>query len=228
MLLVASESFLHRNADVIGLTGVAVGVVAIMVAVFIYQRQKSPKRLDWQPLGSNPLVSLPAPYVGPLIEVTANGEPLESPFIVRLRIANSGKIAIGAGDFEQPLTFIFPRSEIKNFSVLNYSHVGMSMFKIEQINKRQAHIVPSSLNRGEGFEIQFMVEGEGEYPKVEARVFDEQRPIRRVEVADSLRGQIAVKVGSRDFGVTADLLVLVAFVFFMGSLLSTAISRWLA
>lgn len=94
----------YTNGTVIGITGVAVGLVAIVVAIVLWRFGTPRGLLEYSMPVSKALVSRSPGFD---LQVTLGGNVVEDPYLVTLRIANGGRRDIRSSDFDQghPLVF---------------------------------------------------------------------------------------------------------------------------
>jgi hypothetical protein len=97
-----------------------IGVLGIIVAVIIYLLQRSKKRLVYTILTETPLLSVNDEIKGK-IKINYEAKEIQNLNLVILRIENRGNVHIAASDFEKPITFSFPNSEILSAEVTDVS-----------------------------------------------------------------------------------------------------------
>lgn len=77
-------------------------VLAIVVPLFIYRRQKQTKSISYEILSENPLVSVRSEVKG-RIQVLLDGEQLENLYLVLVRFMNDGNVPVVVNDYERPI-----------------------------------------------------------------------------------------------------------------------------
>jgi hypothetical protein len=186
--------------------GTMLGVAGILVGVWF---AKSPSTLDYRVLLIAPLLSRHASKVP--ITVSHEGNELEEPYIVQLRVTNTGKRAVRADDYEEPITvrlkgpdLVAPfvaGSNVENLVPPNPQDVSFEKNEVAFAYR------PALMNARDWFEIQMLCDGRPEGVRVTARYADQSRP-----VANTVTRQ-----GARLFrlllGADAFFLLLTAFFF---------------
>ena len=86
--------------------GALFALAAIGVSVWVYIAQTPRKRLLIQRVARVPLVTVGADRI-PGLQITIDGRKIEKATVVLIRITNSGKVPLMAGDFDQNITLDF-------------------------------------------------------------------------------------------------------------------------
>lgn len=175
----AGESWLHRNIDWLGLAGTIFGLLAIVVAIAIYFKQKERRTLDWLTTGVFPIISMPSEYHGPEIQVTANGEPITNPIVTGFVVKNTGTVPLRESEFEKPVTFAFPKAKINTFALVDFPKDTAAYLDTSD-DRTYAQVRLGSMNRGESFKVQFLVDGESADYEITSRIIGETRPMREM------------------------------------------------
>ncbi len=81
-------------------------LAAIGVSVWVYIAQTPRKRLLIERVARVPLVTIGADRI-PGLQITIDGRKIEKATVVLIRITNSGKVPLMAGDFDQNITLDF-------------------------------------------------------------------------------------------------------------------------
>jgi hypothetical protein len=151
--MVLADSLIHRNIDAIGVASAIVTIVGIVVTIIIYNRQKSPKTLDYAVEASQAIMASGSGHAGSRLQViwtdnsdpsahvlptrpASSQQPLEPPSLLKARvltkprvanlyIRNTGKIPIDAADFQTPLTIEVGTGEIVDVYVTEVSNAGI-------------------------------------------------------------------------------------------------------
>lgn len=132
--------------------GAILALISVFIGIWIYRKQNF-KSLDYSLL-VRPLVRVDWKITGQ-IEILLNGKPIRSPSLLLLKIANSGKLAIRAGDYDKPL------AAIVNGRIINVSVAETSPGEIEHHLKwrqqdNEIIFEKPLLNGGDWFEIQIL------------------------------------------------------------------------
>ncbi|MFZ3064412.1 MAG: hypothetical protein WA277_03895 [Nitrospirota bacterium] len=84
----------------------AIAVLAIVVSILIYLKQRQSKLLSYEILTHTPLLSLEEKIKGKL-QILFDGKPVEDVNLIEVRIINSGNIPILSTDYEYPVNLGF-------------------------------------------------------------------------------------------------------------------------
>lgn len=83
-----------------------IAVLAIVVSILIYLKQRQRKALSYQILTQTPLLGLEEKIKGKL-QILFDGKPVEDVNLIEFRIINSGNMPILATDYEHPINLSF-------------------------------------------------------------------------------------------------------------------------
>jgi hypothetical protein len=161
--------------------GVAIGLLAIFVAIVIPILQIRKKRLAYYILTETPLLSVDEEIKGK-IKIKYDRKNIQNMYLVVLRIENIGNVDIASSDYEQPLTFSFPNSEIVSAEVIDVSPSSLKPAISQELSKIK--INPILLNRKDYFVCKsLMSKYEGQI-NVDARIIG-IKEVERVYVDNS-------------------------------------------
>jgi hypothetical protein len=181
-----------RNAGLIGLAGVILGLIGLAAGAWFYWLQRDTKSMEWEVLTDEEIVTAAAsqaPEEG--IRVTWKGNVLYEPRLVTIRLLNSGKREIRREDFQGPINVTFIDQEIVAVSWAGHRDgmIGLPEFVWHQ---EDAAIKLGLHNRGDWTDIQFLLHT-GEWEKV---------PDETDAVRPAAAGASQVKVGGVIAGQT--------------------------
>jgi hypothetical protein len=86
------------------------GIVGVVIQWYFHRRAEKPKRLGWELVSSNRIISA-SEYQRKNLLVTYMGREVENPHVLCLRIVNTGKQEVRASDFIEPISFDFGHTE---------------------------------------------------------------------------------------------------------------------
>jgi len=86
-------------------------LVAVIIPIAIYLRQRNIKRLVYLVQAETPLLSVDDAIKGK-IKITFGRKNIENIYLVLLKIENRGNVEIKSADYDQPIIFSFPGSEM--------------------------------------------------------------------------------------------------------------------
>jgi hypothetical protein len=146
----------YTNGTVIGVTGVAVGVVAIIVAVLLWRFGTPRGLLEYSMPVSEALMGR-SPHLKPDdIQLTVRGKPAKDPYLVTIRIVNNGHRDIRSDDFDdnKPLSINLGAEVL---SILTSPDQGHPSFSFE--TGREVLVMPTLIRRGQSITASLLTEG---------------------------------------------------------------------
>jgi hypothetical protein len=208
---------IHGEQLVWAVVGIAAGL-AISGAFYYLQRRK--KTLDWMSVTNAPLLNTRAKLADGLSIYWMN-RPVSRPSIMIIRIKNTGREAIRAEDFAQPISMAFDKVQVLVAIVSETSPNLGDISPIHEVGDSgiidRITIEPRLLNPGEWFDIQLLFDGKAGYPSVSTRFADQSRSMKQVPLVEKLsKRQFAVAYGR-------DLLAVMG-----ATLVALAVFAWLA
>ena len=148
--------------------GVILAVVAILATFIIYYLQKERKRLSYQILNENRILTFSEELEGRL-QVLFEGNPTNDISLLVIKITNTGNKAITATDYETPIKFHTGNdSKILSAAItsVNPSNLNISLV----VDEIDFLIQPILLNPKDSIEIKCLVSDYSDSLKVEARI----------------------------------------------------------
>ncbi|BCL82174.1 hypothetical protein ccbrp13_46390 [Ktedonobacteria bacterium brp13] len=100
------------------IVAVVVGVTAIIVAIWIYKRQKLKKEISYEIVSNAPLVSINE-KMKDRIKILLDGSEMNSPRLIVIKLINTGNDAVKKDDIEDPLSIQIQGATIISAEVLN-------------------------------------------------------------------------------------------------------------
>lgn len=162
--------------------GALLAMVAIVVSIFIYVRQKPRKRLRVERVTGVPLVRGSSQGIDGL-QVSFKGKPLTGASIVIAEISNSGNHPIQSNDFETPICLVFEQqTELLAASVLETQPAGIPAFA--EIKGSSAILAPLLLNPNDTVVLRILLaEGVSEF-----------KPFARIAGVSTIESRLSVSL----------------------------------
>jgi hypothetical protein len=113
----------HGEAVITLIVGAVIGGIINWV---FFRRAEKPKRLSWEVMSRNRLISADAEERGRL-EVLHDGDPVDEPNIIIVRLGNTGKREILEADFPYPIRLDFDAARVLTIQSMGGSDPGMSL-----------------------------------------------------------------------------------------------------
>lgn len=146
--------------------GNILGVAGLVTGFIFWWISRRPKRFGWQVLNHTPIISHSARWLP--LKVVYDGQDVDSPNLIMVRVGNVGKAEIRGHDFDGPVRIDFKEGRILAVGVNDTSVPDISP-DLEQAPNSVA-FTPSLLNAGEWIDLQFVTDGPPEMPAIHARV----------------------------------------------------------
>lgn len=142
--------------------GLVAAIVAILVTVFFSIRSERSKELSITILAKRPLLSVEASTPNSGLEVRLKGEPVTSPWLVSLKVENTGELSIEERDIESPLKLLFQGG--KPISAETQSRSDRSISSTSVIDASSITIRHKLLNPGDWIAVDILFDGEPSIP----------------------------------------------------------------
>ena len=200
---------MNLAATVLGLDvqtwlGIAIGaLISLAISMVIYRLQKSPRTLDYAITSMQDFTNDANPHLPTRMSVIwheegesyREGQCLKKPRIVSYRIKNTGKRAIDADDFKEPIKVEAATGSIVDVRVIAVSHPGVHALGSILSNSSAARtFTPRLMNPKDSISIQVITEKCPEPPKVTCWMREESRPMqRRQDILDPSLLEVAKK-----------------------------------
>jgi hypothetical protein len=147
--------------------GVVVGLVAILITVILFLAQRSKKRLAYYLLTETPLLSVDDEIKGK-IKIRYGRKSIQNIHLVLLYIWNKGNVDIATSDYEQPIVFSFPDSEILSAEVVEVSPKNLQPTIMAELSKLT--VDPIMLNKGDFMTIKLLFSDYAKQVDANARI----------------------------------------------------------
>ena len=85
---------------------VILALAAILISIFLYQKQRRRKALSYEIISRTPLLSMEEEVKGKL-QILFDKKPVQQVHLIVVRIVNSGNLPILSPDYERPIGFSF-------------------------------------------------------------------------------------------------------------------------
>ena len=136
------------------------GILAIIVAIYFYFKQKKRKYLDYKPLNNLSLLEVGKEIQEDIIILYKNN-PIEKVNLIEIEIKNNGNEVIKEKDFIDPIELHFGEgSEILTHNIINKSQPNMIVnteIIIDLFNGNKLLIRPRLMNFQEKFTVKLLV-----------------------------------------------------------------------
>jgi len=143
--------------------GPAVGLAGLLFAVYVYNRNRKPKRLQYEIRTDQEIVSQSRHTRWADLTVRFRDRDLKRPRLVVMRVTNTGKVEARADDFDEPLAVSATEgTEIIAATIaLRQNDMGESR-EIEPARQGATEVVAPKtlLNEGEWLEFRLLVDGD--------------------------------------------------------------------
>ncbi len=164
----------------------SIGVISGLITSLVIWERSQRKTLSYEVITKTKILPVPEQYTGRL-EVLFDSRAISKPYLVIIKIINSGKIAIEANDYDRAITIGFgEEAEILTFEVIEQipSDLDVNIRKIPPNSvEEQISVEPVLLNADDSFTIKMLVT-KVEGVKVKARIvgikkiIEFEKPIR--------------------------------------------------
>ncbi|GHO44526.1 hypothetical protein [Ktedonospora formicarum] len=157
-------------SNIIGVIGI---FSTILVAVWVYFKEKTKKELTYQFVYDIPVVSVSKITKG-TIEVTLDGKPVKDARVVVIKVWNSGNREITKEDYDTPVSFEFLNRDVISGEVLSTEPEDLMIPDIQKVFLRLQNntvIFPEYLlNKGESIRVSVLTSGAWDNIKQRGRI----------------------------------------------------------
>lgn len=154
------------------LTGLAI-IVAILLPLWIYFRQKNKKEISYTLVSNAPIVRI-RPSVADRIKIILDGEEIKEAQLVVIAIKNTGNVAVKREDYDEPITVKFPSRTILSADVLNTNPKNLLNPEDAKTLLAWSHssvtLAKHLLNPKEEIQLSVLLKGSKAEPSVRARI----------------------------------------------------------
>lgn len=161
-------------------------VITVVIAFGIYYLQRQPKTLDYEVRTKVPLLSPAAAAatsgLSQPIKLLHGDAVVSEPYLITLRIRNTGKRAVERADYVEPIVIrgahrqpfdgFLSAARPKGLKVTD----GCPLFESDTLELRP--IAPPLLNKGDWFDLQLLFNGNPGLVRATSRFKDQSRPMR--------------------------------------------------
>lgn len=201
-------------------------VVAIIVTIIVtwvfswyfFSKSRITKALGWTPLKITRIVTQPVADVAKGLALTWNTKPLDTPYIVKIRIKNIGSREIVAprpgsdrSDYIEPLVIEFGRSKCYEATISDTFNTALNTpqaITFEPPAGRLSVPMPT-LNMTAWVDVEIIADGEPEFPRLSCDLEGQTAPIqpvpgryrRRTKSAALITGGIGLFLAILGFGL---------------------------
>lgn len=166
---------------------VAVAIALPSIVALWFQRRKN--TLDYRVTLVAPILSPQSSTMSVPLEITYNGQQVSDPFLVRIRVENTGKHAVRADDYVKPITVRLRRtfrvydtfiSRESTRGIVDLEHDKVPIGKSPEYPPHGVALKPKLMNPRDWFEVQITCEGEPRSIDVSSRYANQSRPMKRM------------------------------------------------
>ncbi len=157
--------------------GAVISLLALVItsAIFILQRNK--KRLAYYVLTETPLLSIDDEIRGK-IKIKYGRKNIQNIQLVMMYLGNKGNVDIASSDYEQPILFSFPDSEILSAEIVEVSPKNLTPTMSTEMSKLT--INPILLNKGDYIVIKLLFSNYSKQITADTRIIG----VKEIEKAD--------------------------------------------
>lgn len=130
-------------------------ILGIFATIWIYRKQKQRKELTYKLISSSPILGVRGKITGEL-RIIHNNRAVNQLQYIKLRVTNSGNVAIRATDFETPLVLSVKKGEILSADLADSTPNNIGVH-IQSISASEVVIPPLLLNAGDQFDLELLV-----------------------------------------------------------------------
>lgn len=161
--------------------GGIVGLLGVLAAVGVAFWERKPKRLDYAIKTNTSILASGAHGVRKLVRVKVANMELENPWLVVVRIKNTGRKAVEAGDYVQAIRIEYSDNDVVASFLADESSLGVNSGPYEDMPADEVmDFAPKLLNAGDWFDIQQLSDGPPGKITVSARIKDQSRPMKKI------------------------------------------------
>ncbi|HWS85201.1 MAG TPA: hypothetical protein VN207_13180 [Ktedonobacteraceae bacterium] len=92
-------------------------VIGGIIAIWIYQRQRSKKEISYQIVSDAPVLSIDQALAS-RVKIELDGKPVKEVTLVVFKVSNTGNTAVDDKDYKEPLTFTFATRKVISSEVV--------------------------------------------------------------------------------------------------------------
>lgn len=178
--------------------------LAIIVAVILFQLNRSVKDLQIEVLSNSPLISVEGD-IAKDIEILYKDQPVRTLSVILLRIENTGNTPIRETDYSRPILIsVSPDAEVGEFSIVETKPEDMGL-SLEKITPYQVELSKSLLNPGDQALVRILVLDNDGTLDVGARIAD----ISELRILSVLEEQGSSEQQSQRIDLVTFLLILI-------------------
>ena len=155
-IIIAAGDHWYTNGTVIGIAGVAVGVVGIIAAIVLWRFGAPRGQLEYSMLEPKALVSQSPRLEDKQLRVTFNKKVVQNPYLVTLQFTNRGRRDIRSEDFDRQRPLIF-RLNAEVVDLLQSPDPENQMFSLGKEGRILLH--PTLIPRSESFSLDVLTDG---------------------------------------------------------------------
>lgn len=144
-------------------------MLAIVVAVVLYWKQRTRKKLSYQVISCTPLLSVEEEIEGKL-KIFYEGKPVQQVHLITVKVMNSGNIPVLSTDYKRPISFSFGEdAEILTTEIAKTDPDNLQASV--NIQEKKVVLTPILLNQGDSVTLKMLVTKlKNQVPEVDGRV----------------------------------------------------------
>ena len=132
------------------LIGTSITVIAVVVSIIVYFKQKKRKRLSYEVISDTPLLTAEEETRNEIILMHKN-EAVEKVKLIVLRLFNSGNVPIQSSDYEEPIIIRLGEAQVLSAEVIKKTPNNLKATLIVQ--EGTVTLSPTLLNPSDSIKI---------------------------------------------------------------------------
>jgi hypothetical protein len=166
---------LSTKRPIYEISGLIVGVIAILVSVYIGLRAERSKAYSINYVAERALIATPGITSGQL-QVTYAGNTVTRPHLFTLRIENVGEVPIVASDIDKPLLFTFDSARVLSAELGRRNPTDLDA----EATHDSTHVTVKHrlLNPGDWFTLDILADGPPLWPRSSVRISGVNHPTK--------------------------------------------------
>jgi hypothetical protein len=140
--------------------GAVLALLAVFISIVIYFKERRRKQVSYVILSIDPLLGWGAAAFKGELQLTYDGKLVDSPYLVSIRIFNSGNVPIPSSDYERPISVGFGSSaRILKAEVVETvpKNLNATISLAKEPTGERLVLSPSLLNSGDSIDLRMLI-----------------------------------------------------------------------
>ncbi len=137
--------------------GVIAALIAIIVSIVLFYKQRKKKSLSYEILSNNPIVTINDKFSSDL-EILYKNKHVKDLYLIILKIKNNGTIPIQSNDFNTNLTISFKNDKTKLLSAEIIETIPVDLNITHVYTQNDIEVKPTLLNSQDSFLFKLLVD----------------------------------------------------------------------